>query len=110
VAGVLLVVIAFLSSRNLTREAFRPRTLDAGAVVHKIQHLDELLSVIHGTEAGGPRKTEVSLRIREAASVRASRSVGRYDLSSMMPDVKLLPLSDCGSCYLAQNRSHRDRR
>jgi Protein of unknown function (DUF4230) len=45
VAGVFLAAVAFLSFREITREASPARTLDPAAVVHEIQRLSELVSV-----------------------------------------------------------------
>jgi hypothetical protein len=45
VAGVLVAAIALISSRGITRAASLQRTLNATAVVHQIQRLNEPVSV-----------------------------------------------------------------
>jgi hypothetical protein len=45
VAGILLALIFYLSTRTITREAVPVKTVDAAAVVHEIQRLNELVSV-----------------------------------------------------------------
>lgn len=93
VAGVLLAVIAFLSSRNLTREAFRPRTLDAGAVVHEIQHLDELVSVKYTVQkVVGLEEQKVPFGSEKLLLFVQAEVLAGIDLSSMNAgDVELLP-------------------
>jgi hypothetical protein len=85
VAGILLAVIAFLFSRNILREAPAARTLDAAAVVHEIQSLNELVSVKYTVQ-------KVPLGSEKLLLFVQAEVLAGIDLSGITArDVKLLP-------------------
>ncbi len=93
VAGVLLALIVYLSTRNLTRESAPVKTVDATAVVHEIQRLNELVSVkytiqkVVGLEEQKSPFGSEKLLLFVQAEVLAG-----IDLSALAAgDVKLLP-------------------
>jgi len=73
VVGILLAAIAFLSSRSIIRNASPARTLDASAVVHEIQRLNDLVSVKYTVQrVVGLEEKKVPALKREVTLVRAS--------------------------------------
>ena len=93
VAGVLLAAIAFLSSRNLTREASPTRTLDAVAVVHEIQRLNELVSVKYTVQkVVGLEELKVPFGSEKLLLFVQAEVLAGIDLSALAAsDVKMLP-------------------
>jgi hypothetical protein len=92
-AGVLLAVIAFLASRNLTRDGFPHSTLDPAAVVHEIQRLDELVSVKYTVQkVVGFEEQKVPFGSEKLLLFVQAEVLAGIDLSSMKAgDVELLP-------------------
>jgi len=93
VAGVLLAAIAFFSSRNILREAPPARTLDAAAVVHEIQSLNELVSVKYTVQkVVGLEEKKVPLGSEKLLLFVQAEVLAGIDLSGLAAgDVKLLP-------------------
>jgi hypothetical protein len=93
VAGVLLATIAFLSSRNLVQKASPARTLDASAVVHEIQSLNELVSVKYTVQkVVGLEEKKVPLGSEKLLLFVQAEVLAGIDLSALTTrDVKLLP-------------------
>jgi hypothetical protein len=92
VAGVLLATIAFLASRNLIRAASPARTLDASAVVHEIQSLNELVSVKYTVQkVVGLEEKKVPLGSEKVLLFVQAEVLAGIDLSAITArDVKLL--------------------
>ena len=93
VAGVLLAAVAFLSSRNVTRDASPARTLDAAAVVHEIQSLNELVSVKYTVQkVVGLEEQKVPFGSEKLLLFVQAEVLAGIDLSTLAAsDVKLLP-------------------
>jgi len=93
VAGVLLAVIAFLFSRNVTREGSSARTLDAVTVVHEIQRLNELVSVKYTVQkVVGLEEQKVPFGSEKVLLFVQAEVLGGIDLSNLATsNVKLLP-------------------
>jgi Protein of unknown function (DUF4230) len=93
VAGVLLAAIAFLSSRNLTREASPARTLDAVTVVHEIQRLNELVSVKYTVQkVVGLEEQKLPFGSEKLLLFVQAEVLAGIDLSVLAAsDVKMLP-------------------
>ena len=93
IAGVLLAAIAFFSSRNILREAPPARTLDAAAVVHEIQSLNELVSVKYTVQkVVGLEEKKVPLGSEKLLLFVQAEVLAGIDLSGLAAgDVKLLP-------------------
>ena len=92
VAGVLLAVIAFLFSRNVTREGSSARTLDAVMVVHEIQRLNELVSVKYTVQkVVGLEEQKVPFGSEKLLLFVQAEVLGGIDLSNLATsNVKLL--------------------
>jgi hypothetical protein len=92
-AGIVLTAIAFLSSRNLTREASTSKTLDAASVVHEIQRLNELVSVKYTVQkVVGLEQQKVPFGSEKLLLFVQAEALAGIDLSSLVAsDVKLLP-------------------
>jgi hypothetical protein len=92
VAGVVLAAIAFFSTRNITREAPPTRTLDASAVVHEIQRLNELVSVKYTVQkVVGLEEKKVPLGSEKLLLFVQAEVLAGIDLSVLAPgDVKML--------------------
>jgi hypothetical protein len=93
VAGVLLTAIAFLSSRNVTRDASPARTLDPATVVHEIQRLNELVSVKYTVQkVVGMEEQKVPFGSEKLLLFVQAEVLAGIDLSTLAAsDVKLLP-------------------
>jgi hypothetical protein len=89
VAGVLL---AFLYSRNITREASPARTVDASAIVHEIQRLNELVSVKYTIQkVVGLEEKKVPLGSEKLLLFVQAEVLAGIDLSTLaVGDVKAL--------------------
>jgi hypothetical protein len=92
-AGILLTAIAFVSSRNLTREASAGKTLDAISVVHEIQRLNELVSVKYTVQkVVGLEQQKVPFGSEKLLLFVQAEALAGIDLSALTAsDVKLLP-------------------
>ena len=92
-AGIVLTAIAFLSSRNLTREASPGWPLDAANVVHEIQRLNELVSVKYTVQkVVGLEQQKVPFGSEKLLLFVQAEALAGIDLSSLAAsDVKLLP-------------------
>ena len=93
VAGVLLAAIAFLSSRNVTRDASPASTLDPATVVHEIQRLNELVSVKYTVQkVVGMEEQKVPFGSEKLLLFVQAEVLAGIDLSTLAAsDVKLLP-------------------
>ena len=93
VAGVLLAVIAFLFSRNLTREGSSARVLDPATVVREIQRLNELVSVKYTVQkVVGLEEQKVPFGSEKLLLFVQAEVLGGIDLSNLATSsVKLLP-------------------
>ena len=91
-AGIVLTAIAFLSSRNLTRETSSGRKLDAVSVVHEIQRLNELVSVKYTVQkVVGLEQQKVPFGSEKLLLFVQAEALAGIDLSSLAAsDVKLL--------------------
>jgi hypothetical protein len=89
VAGVLL---AFLYSRNITREASPARTVDASAIVREIQRLNELVSVKYTIQkVVGLEEKKVPLGSEKLLLFVQAEVLAGIDLSTLaVGDVKAL--------------------
>ena len=92
VAGVFLAAVAFLSFREITREASPARTLDPAAVVHEIQRLSELVSVKYTVQkVVGFEEQKVPFGSEKLLLFVQAQVLAGIDLSSVAAgDVKLL--------------------
>lgn len=92
VVGILLAAIAFLSSRRLTHDASPARTVDAPAVVHEIQRLNDLVSVKYTVQkVVGLEEKKVPLGSEKILLFVQAEVLAGIDLSHLAPgDVKLL--------------------
>jgi hypothetical protein len=93
VAGVLLAVIAFLSSRSITRDASTAKTLDPPAIVHEIQRLNELVSVKYTVQkVVGLEEQKVPLGSEKLLLFVQAEVLAGIDLSALAArDITLLP-------------------
>jgi len=93
VAGVLVAVLAFLSSRTITRAVSPQRTLDPSAVVHEIQRLNELVSVKYTIQKViGLEEKKVPLGSEKILLFVQAEVLAGIDLSMLTAhDVKLFP-------------------
>ena len=93
VAGVVLAAIAFFSTRNITREAPPTRTLDASAVVHEIQRLNELVSVKYTIQKViGLEESKVPFGSEKLLLFVQAEVLAGIDLSMLAAhDIKVLP-------------------
>jgi hypothetical protein len=93
VAGVLLAAIVYLATRNLTRETVPVRTVDAAAVVHEIQRLNELVSVKYTIQkVVGLEEQKVPFGSEKLLLFVQAEVLAGIDLSTLAAgDVKLLP-------------------
>src|SRR5271169_3065218 len=91
--GVLLAAAAFLASRSITRASSPARTLDASAVVHEIQSLNELVSVKYTVQkVVGLEEKKVPLGSEKLLLFVQAEVLAGIDLSLLAAgDVKLLP-------------------
>src|SRR3981189_2275989 len=92
-AGIVLTAIAFLSSRNLTREASPGRSLDAGGGVHEIQRLNELVSVKYTVQkVVGLEEQKVPFGSEKLLLFVQAEVLAGIDLSKLAAaDIKWLP-------------------
>ncbi|HXA64441.1 MAG TPA: DUF4230 domain-containing protein [Bryobacteraceae bacterium] len=91
-AGVLLTAIAFLFSRNVTREASPARVLDPVTVVREIQRLNELVSVKYTVQkVVGLEEQKVPFGSEKLLLFVQAEVLGGIDLSNLATsNVKLL--------------------
>jgi len=93
VVGILLAAaIAFLSSRSITHEAPAVKTLDAPAVVHEIQRLNDLVSVKYTVQkVVGLEEKKVPLGSEKLLLFVQAEVLAGIDLAHLAPgDVKML--------------------
>ena len=92
VAGILLAAIVFLVSRSIVRDASPMRTLDASAVVHEIQRLNDLVSVKYTVQkVVGLEEKKVPLGSEKILLFVQAEVLAGIDLSRLTPgDVKML--------------------
>jgi len=93
VAGVLLAALVFLLLRNVVCVAPASRTLDASAVVHEIQRLNELVSVKYTVQkVVGLEEKKVPFGSEKLLLFVQAEVLAGIDLSSLTArDVKPLP-------------------
>jgi len=93
VVGVLVAALAFLSARIISRAASPQRTLDASAVVHEIQRLNELVSVKYTMQKViGLEEKKVPLGSEKLLLFVQAEVLAGIDLSMLAAgDVKMLP-------------------
>lgn len=92
VAGAVVAVIAFLSTRSLTREAHLSTTVDMPVVVQEIQHLNELVTVKYTVQkVVGLEEKKVPLGSEKLLLIVQAEVLAGTDLSRLSArDVKLL--------------------
>ncbi len=93
VAGVFLSAVAFFASRSITRAASHERTLDASAVVHEIQRLNELVAVKYTIQKViGLEENKVPFGSEKLLLFVQAEVLAGIDLSMLASgDVKRLP-------------------
>jgi hypothetical protein len=93
VLGVLLATITFLSWRNFTREASPVPTLDASAIVHEVQQLNELVSVKYTIQkVVGLEEQKIPLGSEKLLLFVQAEVLAGIDLSVLRAsDVRMLP-------------------
>jgi len=93
VVGGVLLTIAFFSVRNTTRGTSAARTVDASAIVHEIQRLNELVSVKYTIQkVVGLEEKKVPLGSEKLLLFVQAEVLAGIDLSILTAgDVKRLP-------------------
>ena len=93
VAGVVLAALAFFFSRTITSYASPAKTLDAPAIVHEIQRLNELVSVKYTIQkVVGLEEKKVPLGSEKILLFVQADVLAGIDLSLLTArDLKLLP-------------------